>query len=98
MYLQYLILIVGPIMCPELSRVENGTLQLSSGTLGRQLLGTSAKYICNTGFVMDDGASVRICSSNGASTEGVWTGIAPNCLSRFIIVTSTTIVFLYHNH
>ena len=67
-------------MCPELSRVENGNIQLSSG----QLLGTTAEYICDDGFVIDGGDNVRRCSSNGASVIGVWTGRAPSCLSMFM--------------
>lgn len=72
-------------MCPELSALKDGSVQLSSGisVTGHQPLETVATYVCHEGFVIDGGDHNRICSSIGTSTIGIWTGRAPTCLSKF---------------
>ena len=60
------------ITCPELSRLDNGVIDYSSGggAIGFPF-GTVATHSCDEGFYMF-GRDTRVCNSNGTSIFGVW--------------------------
>ena len=56
------------ITCPDLDDPTNGGVDLSENTPG-----STANYICNSGFVLD-GLQSRKCEDNGQ-----WSGEEPTC-------------------
>ena len=69
---------VAAIKCDTLNTVDNGTVQYNDNTTDLLDFGTDAIHSCNEGFFLV-GNSVRICTGNGSSILGVWTGSQPNC-------------------
>ena len=69
-------------MCLSLPNPMNGEIVYSSGITGDQEFGTTATYICESGFGLSGEERVRTCTSDGSSTTGSWTGSAPSCLGE----------------
>ena len=70
------------ITCIDLSAPANGRIDYSPETTSPYGFGTTAIYVCESGF----GVNVlqpRICSGDDSSTIGVWSGIAPTCTGMF---------------
>ena len=59
------------VVCPALSRPENGIVTLNGVTFG-----SLATYVCNTGFVLD-GNVQRMCLATGE-----WSGSDPSCIGE----------------
>uniref|UniRef100_A0A0L8I5F9 Sushi domain-containing protein n=1 Tax=Octopus bimaculoides TaxID=37653 RepID=A0A0L8I5F9_OCTBM len=78
--------------CPLLPPIDNGHVDI----LQPNIIGTSAKYTCSTGFFLA-GRAIRKCTSDGA-----WDGREPSCEKGFskvvftLPVTSFLNAFLQH--
>ena len=62
--------------CPDVSKLENGTIVYSDPTIPRAE-GSTVTYSCNTGYGLT-GEAVRTCTSIG------WNGIEPRCEGVYI--------------
>ncbi|XP_029641001.1 sushi, von Willebrand factor type A, EGF and pentraxin domain-containing protein 1-like isoform X2 [Octopus sinensis] len=83
---------VGPNMtcthagCPLLPQIDNGHVDI----LQPNIIGTSAKYTCSTGFFLA-GRAIRKCTS-----EGAWDGREPSC-EKVLCNRPPDIPNAYHN-
>ena len=62
----------------DLSAPTNGSIDYSPETTSPYGFGTTAMYVCDSGF----GVSVlepNICSGDDSSAIGVWSGTTPTC-------------------
>lgn len=64
------------IVCSVLIIPNNGRILYDMSDFE---FGTTAMYECNTGFGLSDRDPVRVCSGNGSTSTGEWTGIEPIC-------------------
>ena len=67
------------LMCSDLPVPDNGGIVYSSGMTSLYDFGTTATYMCDTGFGISGGNVLRTCRGSGLSPNGTWTGIAPLC-------------------
>ena len=63
------------IMCPELSDIPGGHVEVSNRTVG-----SIATYMCDEGYHLEGDMS-RTCEDDG-DVSGVWSGEEPTCLSK----------------
>ena len=75
-YILYLLVTCIAILCPSLTAPSNGTVILSSPTLE---FGSTARYVCDTGYGLDGEDMVRTCGGDGTSPDGEWSGAPPIC-------------------
>ena len=54
-------------------------------------LGTTAKYVCDLGYGVIEGADVRTCVKDGFNETGLWSGAAPTCDGKSLYHVKTTI-------
>ena len=79
------------ITCPELSIVDDGAIDYSSGGVAVGItFGTVATHSCDEGFYLF-GRDTRVCSSNGTSIYGVWDTFAPECIRKYHFCTEMLI-------
>ena len=72
--LVYNILLSLPVQdCDVLDAIDHGYVTYSSGTK----FGSTATYVCNTGYTFVNSSSPRECESNG-----MWNGTEPECARR----------------
>ena len=62
-----------PVACPELNDPMNGMLNCSFGGDGVPNVGDTCRYMCDTGYMLND-AATRICQS-----DSTWTGTDAVC-------------------
>ena len=77
----YLILFFTAITCYTLGVLGDGMITYSPDTVAPFNFDTNATHICDTGFFLN-GQSSRTCTGDGLTINGVWTGSAPECLSK----------------
>ena len=58
---------------------DNGTVTVTSRTLNSE-----ATYSCDVGYVLD-GSATRTCEEAQESTDLVWSGSAPTCMSKCVV-------------
>ena len=51
----------------------------SSDTTEPYDYGATATYLCDTGYELTGGDTVRTCTGDGSSPVGQWNGTNPNC-------------------
>ena len=66
-------------LCPMLPDPDNGTVTVTSRTLNSE-----ATYSCDVGYVLD-GSATRTCEEAQESTDLVWSGSAPTCMSKCVV-------------
>ncbi len=66
------------IMCPSLLSIVNGEIVYSTDATAPHVYGTTANYVCNSGFGLSIRGS-RTCTGEGSSTTGSWVGFQPTC-------------------
>ena len=49
--------------------------------------GTTATYSCNEGFGLSGGDVVRTCGGDGRIVTGEWSGSAPSCERKCLVMT-----------
>ncbi len=64
--------VLAEIECSVLPAPDGGSVRLSG-----LIVGSTATYQCNTGYVLE-GESVRICQE-----DGTWSGVEPTCRCMF---------------
>lgn len=74
-----LLFVTAAIRCDELVAPNNGRIEYSSGSSGNQSFGVTATYVCEDGFRLTLGGSVRTCEGDGSSNAGNWTGNVLSC-------------------
>lgn len=73
--------------CPLLPQIDNGHVDI----LQPNIIGTSAKYTCSTGFFLA-GRAIRKCTSDGA-----WDGREPSCeKGEWVSPVSLFLLFLFY--
>ena len=73
-------LLLAAILCPNISNLENGSIEFETDTEWPFDLGTMATYMCLPGFRLHGGTTVRTCQSSGPGVpNGTWSGVAPSC-------------------
>ena len=43
------------------------------------MFGTLATYVCNTGYGLNGGNMISVCSGEELNPNGTWSGIPPSC-------------------
>ncbi|XP_022695665.1 uncharacterized protein LOC111264227 isoform X4 [Varroa jacobsoni] len=72
-----------PIVCQDPPHLNNGRFQLSSLS---QIYGTTADYICDPGYELEEGTVSRL----RCGAEGYWEGgVHPRCLRRIVTFAPT---------
>ncbi len=66
-------------MCPAISAPPNGGISFNPGNSEPFDYDTMATYTCEAGFGLNRGDPLRICSGDGSSIDGTWTGNMPSC-------------------
>ncbi len=71
------------IICPQLPDHLYGMIQVNEAP---HYYGSQAIYItnCPTGQERRGGDDVRICTGDGSSETGVWSGTAPLCVGKYM--------------
>ncbi len=64
------------IDCGSLDAPSNGAVHISSGTTFMMI----ATYICNPGYTLTAGETIRTCQANG-----FWSAEAPTCDGEYVI-------------
>ncbi len=86
------------IVCSDLPAPDNGRVSYSTGTIVPYDFGTTATYICDTGFGLVGGAT-RSCSGNSSTVDGTWTGTVPTCQGKLhMFVAASSIANNYEWH
>ncbi|XP_064387965.1 uncharacterized protein LOC135336171 isoform X3 [Halichondria panicea] len=67
------------LMCSYLPAPDNGGIVYSTGITTLYDFGTTATYMCDTGFGISGDNVLRTCRGSGLSPNGTWTGTAPRC-------------------
>ena len=66
------------ITCPSLSPGSAQMISYTPDTTAPFSHGTTASFFCADGSYLD-GVQTRLCSGDGTSTSGLWSGIMPIC-------------------
>ena len=67
------------ITCPSLSPPGSAQMiRYSPDTTAPFSHGTTASFFCADGSYLD-GVQTRLCSGDGTSTSGLWSGMMPTC-------------------
>ena len=74
------------LMCSYLPAPDNGGIVYSTGITTLYDFGTTATYMCDTGFGISGGNVLRTCRGSGLSPNGTWTGTAPRCDGKASII------------
>ncbi len=69
--------------CPSLKAPTNGGIRFSNG----RNVGSTARHFCQSGFILK-GNQNRVCSTNG-----VWTGSAPVCKRKLLLLLLSSLLF-----
>jgi len=73
----YFILYFPPaIECPELMAPDNALLQFTDIT---RSYGSSAVFLCSTGYGFSGGDTMLSCEGDSSTPTGVWAGTIPTC-------------------
>ncbi len=67
------------ITCIMLPLLDNGVIDYSAASPAPYEFGTTARYLCNTGYGLTGGDAVLSCEGDGFSTNGTWSGAIPTC-------------------
>ncbi|XP_018495712.2 uncharacterized protein LOC100900376 [Galendromus occidentalis] len=72
-----------PIVCQEPPHLENGRFHLSSLS---QIFGTTADYVCDKGYDLEEGTASRL----KCGADGYWEGgVHPRCIRRVVTIPPT---------
>ncbi len=70
--------------CEAVDAIPNGVLTYSVDKTDDFPSGTTAMYVCNDGYVLMNGNSVRVCQVETGSASGNFTGVEPDCIRKYL--------------
>ena len=67
------------IQCPDIPDPYNGQILFTTDRQAPFDYGTTAQYVCDSGFSLIGDESMRVCEGDGQSDIGVWSGYDYTC-------------------